>query len=66
MNRKDPLKRFRIYWFTGDYWSGKDEKRHYCIIPALSESEAEYIFKRDYPDCKFGWVEEVKNENKRE
>ena len=58
-----PLKKFKIYWFTGDYWSSKGEKRHCFVLGAHSESEAEYIFKRNYPDRHFGWIEEIRKEN---
>lgn len=66
MNRKGPLKRFKVYWFTGDYWSTEGEKRHCCVISAHSESEAEHNFKRDHPDRNFGWVEEIKEIDKHE
>lgn len=55
------IKKFKVYYFTGDYWSGKDEKRHYRTIFARSESEAEHIFKREYSNKNFGWIDEVKN-----
>lgn len=57
------LKTYIIYYFTGDYWSGEGEKRHYCSLKAHSESEAERIFKQNYPNRNFGWVDEyVKKE----
>lgn len=56
-------KRFKVFYFTGDYWSAKGEKRHSVIIRTRSESEAEYIFKRDYPNRMFGWVEEFDKED---
>lgn len=59
----DALKRYKIYWFTGDYWSGKDEKRHYQVVSAHSDSEAERMFRMSHPDCNFGWVEEIRKEN---
>lgn len=61
--KREKLKSFKVYYFTGDYWSTKGEKRRYDVIMARSESEAEYIFKRNHPDRNFGWVEENKKEN---
>lgn len=58
--KREKLRSFRVYYFTGDYWSTKGEKRRCNIIMAHSESEAEYIFKRNHPDRNFGWVEETK------
>lgn len=55
-------KKYKVYYFTGDFWSSKGEKRHCRIISAHSESEAEYIFKRNYSDRNFGWVEEYVKE----
>lgn len=61
MSKKhEKLKSFKVYYFTGDYWSAKGETRRCDLNMARSESEAEYIFKRNYPDRNFGWVEEVK------
>ena len=31
------------------------------IVLANSESEAEYIFKKQFFNCNFGWIEEVDN-----
>lgn len=58
MKNKQLIK-FRVFYFTGDYWSRKGEVRHSCIISARSESEAEKIFKSLYPNVSFGWVEEA-------
>lgn len=60
MSRKEPLKRFKVYWFTGDYWSTEGEEQHCCVISAHSELEAEYIFKRSHSERSFGWAEEIK------
>lgn len=57
------LKSFKVYYFTGDYWSTKGERRRCQVMMAHSEQEAEYIFKRNNPDLSFGWVEEYKKEN---
>ncbi len=62
MNRREPLKRFKVYWFTGDYWSADGEKQHCYVVLATSELEAEYNFRRYYPDCSLGWVEEIKED----
>lgn len=60
--KREKLKSFKVYYFTGDYWSTKGETRRCEVIMAHSEAEAEYIFKRNHPDRSFGWVEE--NERK--
>ena len=54
----EKLKKFKIYYFTGDFWSGKGERRKSTIILARSESEAESIFKDQYSSYSFGWIEE--------
>ena len=54
----EKLKKFKIYYFMGDFWSGKGERRKSTIILARSESEAESIFKDQYSNCSFGWIEE--------
>lgn len=58
-NKQEKLKSFKVYYFTGDYWSTKGETRRCQVIMTHSESEAEYIFKQSHPDRNFGWVEEV-------
>ena len=55
----EKLKKFKIYYFTGDFWSGKGERRKSTIILARSESEAESIFKDQYSSYIFGWIEEM-------
>lgn len=58
MNEK--LKKYRVYYFVGDYWSSKGETRKSTIILARSESEAEKVFKGNSPkNYRFGWVEEI-------
>lgn len=52
-------KKFKVYYFTGDYFSAKGERRHYCIIEAEIEYDAEIIFKNLYPDRNFGWIDEI-------
>lgn len=56
---KDKRKKFKVYYFVGDYFSSKGEQRRYTIIVADSESDAEYIFKRSFANCNFGWIEEI-------
>lgn len=53
----EKLKKFKVYYFTGDYWSSKGEIRKQIIIMARSESEAEQIFKDQYPGKSFGWID---------
>ena len=55
--QREKLKKFKVYYFTGDYWSGKGEIRKQVTIMARSESEAEQIFKDQYPDKNFGWID---------
>lgn len=57
--KTDPLYKYKVYYFVGDYWSGKGEQRKSTIITAFSESEAEKIFKTAYPKCNFGWIDEI-------
>ena len=58
---KSKLRKFKVFYFIGDYFSSKGENRRYTIVLADSESEAEYIFKRQFFNCNFGWIEEVDN-----
>lgn len=58
---KSELRKFKVFYFIGDYFSSKGEKRRYTIVLADSESEAEYIFKKQFTTCNFGWIEEVDN-----
>lgn len=54
------MKKYRVYYFVGDYWSSKGERRKSTIILAHSESEAEKVFKGISPkNFNFGWVEEI-------
>lgn len=61
MNKKrEKMKKYRVYYFVGDYWSSKGERRKSTIILARSESEAEKIFKLYLSkDISFGWIEEI-------
>ena len=59
--RREKLKKFRVYYFVGDYFSSRGEEEKSTIILARSESEAEQIFKSNPPRKydSFGWVEEL-------
>ena len=48
---------YRVYYFTGDFYSSKGEIRKSTIIWAKDENEAEYIAKTMFLDSQFGWVE---------
>lgn len=51
-------KKFIVYYYEGDFFSSKGEKRKSVMIMAKSETEAAYFFKHLYSDYSFGWVEE--------
>lgn len=51
-------KRYRVYYFIGDFWSSQGETRKSMFIEADSEEDAERFFKQICPDYSFGWVEE--------
>lgn len=55
------MKKFRVYYFVGDYWSSKGEQRKSTIVLAYSEAEAEKIFKTQIApkDASFGWIQEL-------
>lgn len=58
----DKLRKYRVIYFIGDYWSTKGEKQMSMIIKARSESEAEQLFYKYYSNGKtnyFGWIERV-------
>lgn len=60
----DKLRKYRVIYFIGDYWSSKGEKQMSMILMARSESEAEWLFKRYYSTRygqtnHFGWIEKV-------
>lgn len=58
MNEK--VKRYRVYYFVGDFWSSEGEKRKSTVILAHSELEAEKIFKNTASkNFNFGWAEEI-------
>lgn len=58
-NKKQKMKRYKVYYFTGDYFSSVGEVRHYTLIEANNEHDAEYIFKKIYPNYSFGWIEKL-------
>lgn len=61
-SKKNNNKKFKVYYFTGDYFSSDGEEQHSIIIEARDEAEAEHLFKNLYrsPNVSFGWVERVK------
>ena len=58
---KPKIKRFKVVYFIGGDEFGRGEKQKCTIIMALSEYEAEYIFKHcgEFDEVSFGWVEEI-------
>lgn len=56
---RDNVKKFRIFYFTGDYFSYEGEKQHSTVIRAETESEAIRTFKKMYPSYSFGWAEQI-------
>ena len=59
---KDKSKKFKVLQFVGDYFSSKGERRKWTVIVADSEEEAEYIFKKQFANCSFGWIEEFRKD----
>lgn len=59
---KDKLKKFKVFYFVGDYFSSKGERRKWTVIVADSESEAERIFKKQFTNFSFGWIEEFRKD----
>lgn len=60
MTKQDKLnKKFKVYYFDGDFFSSKGEKRRSVIVTASSEKDAEQFFKHSYSNHNFGWVEEM-------
>ena len=51
---KNKLRKFKVFYFVGDYFSSKGERRRWTVIVADSEEEAEYIFKKQFTNCSFG------------
>ena len=59
MAAKKKQKKFKVYYFTGDFYSSNGEERHVVTVEARDEAEAEFIFKNfvSQPNDSFGWVE---------
>lgn len=58
--KREKLKKYRVYYFVGDYFSSRGEQRKSSVILAHSELEAEQIFKLNPPRYdSFGWIEEI-------
>lgn len=60
MATKKKQKKFKVYYFTGDYFSSHGETRGCEIIKADNEQDAERWFKSCFPERSFGWVEPYK------
>ena len=58
--KKDKYKKFKVYYFKGDYFSSEGETIYTTVVSARDEADAEYFFKKLHPNCSFGWVEELK------
>ena len=59
MVKGQKLKKFKVYYFIQPEHNWEDEKRASIIINARTESEAEEIFKHEFVNCGFGWVEKL-------
>ena len=59
---KSKLRKFKVFYFVGDYFSSEGERRTWAVIVADSESEAERIFKKQFANCSFGWIEEFRKD----
>lgn len=57
--KHDKLKKFKITYFVGDYFSSKGEEEKTCTILARSETDAERDFYSIYRNCSLGWIEEM-------
>ena len=44
MKKKEKLKLFKVYYFTGDPMSSEGEQLHYRYEHAESEEEIEYLY----------------------
>lgn len=58
--KDDKYRKYKVYYFIGDYWSSQGETRRCTTIRARSEEEAEDLFKLMYPIHNFGWVDEYR------
>ena len=59
MVKEQKLKKFKIFYFIEPKHAWEDERRKSIILRAQTESEAEEIFKYEFLDCNFGWIEEL-------
>lgn len=59
MVKEQKLKRFKIFYFIEPKHAWEDEQRKSTIIHARSESEAKEIFKHEFINYNFGWIEEL-------
>lgn len=57
--KRDKLKKFKITYFVGDYFSSKGEIEKTATIIARSEAEAERDFYSMFRGCHLGWIEEI-------
>lgn len=57
--RHDRLKKFKIIYFVGDYYSSEGEEERSTTLLAHSEEEAENDFRSIFRDAHFGWIEEI-------
>lgn len=53
------LKKFKITYFVGDYYSSEGEEERSTTLLAHSEEEAERDFRSIFRDAHFGWIEEI-------
>ena len=61
--KREILKLFKVYYFTGDPMSSEGETMHICYERAESEEELENLYLNGYlgnTDEHYGWAEEVK------
>lgn len=59
--RRERFRKFKVYYFRGDYWSSEGEELDFVVIAAESEDDAERIFMRDYKrrGLSLGWIDEL-------
>lgn len=59
MVKKQKLKSFKVFYFIEPNHAWEDEIRKSTIIEALNETEVKEIFKHEFVNCNFGWIEEL-------
>lgn len=57
--KRDRLRRFKITYFVGDYYSSDGEEEKSTIIEAENEVEAERLFYYMFRHNSLGWIEEI-------